>query len=231
MKKLSPGFQFFYQPCITSMGDLGGFEPKLDLGQVGDAPELLMPFLPQTAEYFSRRLHHQLHHCCARHKNFRWQCHNLKRVNVAVLGSKLWILWLISILHLSMSQIDANNHPPHLGFHPHRWKMLWLLWFSQSPGFSPLSASPPVTFFSLPHCTQLKAGGLLSIRMVVRAPVKIVPALWGTCLQEGHKSKIAPVTFPPVVNNHFVDLGHDSPTQPKSSSSRFSLQSKDSPSF
>ena len=79
-------------------------------------------------------------------------------MNVAVLGSKLWILWMISILHLSMSQIDANNHPPHLGLHPHRWKMLWLLWFSQSPGFSPLSASPPVTFFSLPHCTQLKAG-------------------------------------------------------------------------
>ena len=52
MKKLSPGFQFFYQPCITSMGDLGGFEPKLDLGQVGDAPELLMPFLPSNRRIF-----------------------------------------------------------------------------------------------------------------------------------------------------------------------------------
>ena len=44
------------------------------------------------------------------------------------------------------------------------------------------------------------------------APVranKIVPALWDACLQGEPESKIALVTFPPVVNNHFVDLGHD----------------------
>ena len=129
------------------------------------------------------------------------RCHNFKWMNAAV--------------HWELTFFDH-------GFRPERCKMLWLLWFPRSPGFHhcPL----PVTFLWPPCCTQPEAGGPLSIY-----PVKIVPALWEPCLQEGHKSKIAQVTFPPVVNNHFVDLGHASnptPTQPKSSSCHFSLQLK-----
>ena len=93
--------------------------------------------------------------------------------------------------------------------------------FSNHRGFTIVCAS--YILVAAPCRTEFKAGGPLSIYLVpcimlVRAPVranKIVPALWEACLQGELESKIAPVTFPPVVNNHFVDLGHDSnlPTQ------------------
>ena len=72
------------QPSITSMGDLGGFEPKLDLGQVGDASELLMPFLPLNRRIFYPPATPPTSSLPCTPQELRWQCHNLKWMNAAV---------------------------------------------------------------------------------------------------------------------------------------------------
>ena len=65
------------------MGDYEGFEPKLDLGQVGDAAELLMPFLPSNRRIFYP-LATTANFIIGMHMPQKVRCHNFKWMNAAV---------------------------------------------------------------------------------------------------------------------------------------------------